>query len=221
MRKPPPDYTALEREAWKKNASQVVARLDDEEPNLLKRIALFVRRFGFPVHEVRRKIRSDSMFRAHFAIEPRRQGFHEKVASKWIQSIPGVRDFRVLPKSGRNAFYITSDGEVRQGLRKPPSKSLDFTWRSNGLQFYAAHKYTLEGGGNQDSQFNEMRSLLEHFQKAHADPDTVLFVIVDGPYYTDAKMVQLRRFVRSSPPFSYAVPIEDLPGTLKGLRKQD
>ena len=151
MRKPPPDYTALEHEAWKQNASQVVARLDEDEPNLLKRIATFVRRFGFHVHEVRQKILSDPMFRAHFAIEPRRQGFHEKIASKWIRSLPDISDFRVLPKSGRNAFYITSDGEVRQGLRKPPSKSLDFTWQADGRQFYAAHKYTLEGGGNQSA----------------------------------------------------------------------
>lgn len=221
MRKPPPDYTALEHEAWKKNASQVVARLDEDEPNLLKRIATFVRRFGFHVHEVRQKILSDPMFRAHFAIEPRRQGFHEKIASKWIRSLPDISDFRVLPKSGRNAVYITSDGEVRQGLRKPPSKSLDFTWQADGRQFYAAHKYTLEGGGNQDSQFNEMRSLLEHFQKAHADSNIVLFVIVDGPYYTDAKMDDLRRFARSSAPFSYAVPIEDLPDTLERLRESD
>lgn len=219
MRRPPPDYTALEHQAWRTNASQVIARLEGDEPNLGKRIATFVRRFGFRVPEVREKIRSDPMFRAHFAIEPRRQGFHERIAAEWIRSLPEVGDFRVLPKSGRNAVYITSDGEVRRGLRKPPAKSLDFTWRAEGHRCYAAHKYTLEGGGNQDSQFNEMRSLLEHFQKAHADADIVLVVIVDGPYYTDAKMEQLRRFVRSSAPFSYAVPIEDLPDTLRRLRE--
>ena len=219
MPDPPPDYPVIERSSWGKNASQVVERLDQKEPNLLKRIATFVRRFGFPDHDVRKKIRDDEMFRAHFAIEPRRQGIHEKAAAGWLRTLEGVTDFQVLPKSGRNAVYITGDGEVRWGMKSRPSKSLDFRWRSGTSVCYAAHKYTLEGGGNQDSQFLEMRSLLESFQKALASPTVVLFVIVDGPYFTDARIQDLRRFVRTSPPYSYATPITEVPALLAGLEE--
>ena len=221
MRKPPPDYTEIERAAWKTNASRVVQRLNQDEPNLRKRIASFVRRFDFRDGEVRRKIVRDELFRAHFAMEPRRQGIHEKAAAEWLRSLPEIHDFIVLRKSGPNAVYITGDGEVRKGLSKRPSKSLDFSWQTHGRQFYAAHKYTLEGGGNQDSQFIEMRNLLEHFQKANAAPDIVLLAIADGPYYTVAKMNDLRRFVRTSAPFSYALPIQDVPGILEELRETD
>lgn len=213
----PPDYAKIERESWAKNARAVERRLDEDEPNLRKRIATFVRRFGFRIEEVRRKIRGDEMFRAHFAMEPRRQGIHEKAAAAWIEALPGVEEFRILPKSGKNAVYITSDGELRPGLAKRPSKSLDFFWKFGDYEIHAAHKYTLEGGGNQDSQFIEMRNLLEMFQKASAGSREVLLVIVDGPYYTEAKMADLRRFLRNSPPFSFAIPIEEIPSVMEGL----
>ena len=149
------------------------------------------------------------MFAAIFAIEPRRQGMHETAAAEWIAGLPKIQDFKVLPKAGAQAVYVTSDGYVRKGMKV--GKSLDFTWRVGKTQFYAAHKYTKVGGGNQDSQFNEMRELLERFLRGTESASTVLVVIVDGPYYTEARMRTLRRFVRDRAPRSYAIPIEELP----------
>lgn len=147
----PPDYDVIERQMWRDNAQEVLARLDADEPNLLQRIETYVQRFGYTDSQVRSKIRSDPMFAAIFAMEPRRQGLHEKKAAEWLRELPTVREFATLPKSGKNALYVTSDGEVKLGrdLQNPPSKSLDFRWRTGDLTCYGMHKFTKVGGGNQ------------------------------------------------------------------------
>ena len=209
MRKLPPDYVAIERRMWLDNLNKVNSRLRTEEPNLSKRIATFIERFGFSTQAVQEKISSDGMFAANFAMEPRRQGIHEVAAAQWIREFSEVVDFVVLPKSGKNALYVTSDGYIQ--TKTPIGKSLDFRWRVEDKQFYAAHKYTKESGGNQDSQYYEMRALLERFQRGAEATSVVLVVIVDGPYYTTLKMDNLRRVARAQDPRSYVIPIEELP----------
>lgn len=213
MSKPPPDYDAIEKKLWKKNAGEVNARLDDNDPDLLQRIKTFIWRFGFGEHKVREKIQADKMFASHFAKEPRRQGFHEKVAAQWIKELDAVDNFQVLPKYGKNAYYITSDGEIRSDMDSRPSKSLDFRWDTGRTKFFAAHKYTKEGGGNQDSQFLEMKNLLLKFMVGAAE-GCVLLVIVDGPYYTETRMAELRHFARTNAPKSFAGAIQDVPSIL-------
>ena len=214
MPKPPPDYEGAEKGQWVENANDVARRVNENDKFLIRRIKLFVSRFRYSESEVERKIRKDCMFAAHFAKEPRRQGMHEKMASEWIKSLDNVNGFQTLPKSGSGAFHVTSDGEIRHNMSSSPSKSLDFKWTTRRTTFYASHKYTKEGGGNQDSQFKEVRLLLEHFQKG-AVRDTILMVIVDGAYYTNKKMDDLERFTRSSVPYSYALHIEDVPKILE------
>ena len=215
--KEPPDYDAIEREEWRKNALEIPEELISGSERLMERIRLFISRFGFPEPDVKEKVRTDSMFAAHFAKEPRRTGLHESMAADWIKTLPSISDFRVLPKSGKDAFYITSDGDIDKGIRgSRPGKSLDFIWHARGKTCYAMHKYTKEGGGNQDSQFKEMVSLLGNFLKCQ-DTSCVLFVIADGPYYIGKKMEQLRRYTRAHDPKSYALPIKELPGILETL----
>ena len=149
------------------------------------------------------------MFASYFAIEPRRQGLHENIAAQWLMEEPYINNFDPLPKSGRNAYYVTSDGEIRKGMPNPPGKSLDFKWRTGRTDFFAYHKYTKEGGGNQDSQYKEMRDALGRFQSS-GEINKVLLIIVDGPYYTPTKMNDLLRFVRDRPPQSYACQIEEV-----------
>ena len=214
MQKPPPDYEEIEQREWRENANKVVSRLDDGDRNLAKRIQTFLSRFGYPRNQVEEKIRSDRLFASHFALEPRRTGLHENVAAEWIKELDTVTNFETLPKSGRNAFYVTSDGEIRKGMEHPPTKSLDFKWVTGKTLFFATHKYTKESGGNQDSQYKEVRHLLELFQKANISGEIVIVAIVDGPYYTRRRMDDLRRFTRDRKPMSFAIAIEELPGLL-------
>lgn len=209
----PPNYDAIELEAWKENESMVLERFEKRESNIMKRIHTFIWRFGFPRDKVHEKIATDRLFAAHFAKEPRRTKLHERAAAEWLQETPRISGFETLPTSGRNAFYITSDGEIRKGMRNPPSKSLDFRWRTGETEFFASHKYTKESGGNQDSQFKEMVTLLDHFHNS-AEEEKALVIIVDGPYYMERRMGELLRFVRDRPPRSYACHIENVPQIL-------
>lgn len=213
--KPGPDYDEIEKQMWRENAASVAAEAGSGSTRLKKRIGLFIERFGFPVADVENKIKTDLMFAAWFAKEPRRMGFHEAAAAAWIRDLPLATGFRVLPKGGAKAIYITSDGNIHRGaLGNRPGKSLDFTWKTGKTACYAMHKYTKEGGGNQDSQFKEMVDLLRHFQSCN-EANIVLFVIADGEYYHGKRMLQLRNHTRTQPPRSYAIPIEDLPAILE------
>lgn len=209
----PPDYDAIEIEMWRENAQSVPSKLMAGDENIVRKMESYIWRFGYSFDVVFKKILHDSMFAAFFSKEPRRQGFHEKIAADWLKEESSIRNFQILPKSGKNAYYIDSDGGMRKGMRRAPSKSLDFRWTTGGIDFFASHKFTKEGGGNQDSQFKEMRDLLSKFQGS-AEIDKALIIIVDGPYYTEDKMADLRRFLRDRPPRSYACPIQDVPGIL-------
>lgn len=213
---PPPDYESIESAMWRDNAQQVVPRLNDSDADLAKRISTYIERFGYARETVEEKIRQDPMFAANFAKEPRRTSFHENAAAEWLGREMELTVDRLSP-AGNNAFYITGDGMVVTGLNREerkPSKSLDFCWNTHGNLFYAMHKYTKEGGGNQDSQFREMQDLLRNFQGATAH-NKILIVIVDGPYYTTQKMEVLQNLVRHVPPRSYAVPIEQVPSIIE------
>lgn len=207
----PPDYGGIEAAMWLENATQVIPRLDKKDSDLLKRIKTYASRFDYESHEVEEKIRTDTMFAATFTKEPRRQSFHESVAQEWLQRELKI-EIESLSAGGEKSVYVTSDGVVTPlpGERRKPSKSLDFRWIYKGVTFYAMHKYTKEGGGNQDSQFREMGDLLRNFQSA-SNPGIALIIIVDGAYYTKSKMDILRNLTRVHHPKSYAAHIENVP----------
>lgn len=217
LRIPPPDYEAIEQIAWRENARIVSSELQTNSERLLTRIHLFISRFGFTENAVKEKVRYDEMFAAHFAKEPRRTGLHERCAAEWIERLQTVINFRTLPKGGSGSIYVTGDGNIHHGvLGNRPGKSLDFTWTTGNTTCYAMHKYTKEGGGHQDSAHIEMVDLLRNFMSCN-ERTCVLFVIADGPYFHGAKMEDLRNHLRTSPPRSYAIPIEELPDILDTL----
>lgn len=164
----PPNYDAIEVEMWRENAENVVNSLNEQDTNLLKKIQTYSWRFGYTEQEIQDKIRNDRMFRAWFAKEPRRQGFHELVAGEYLKQFNIITNFEILHKGGDNAEYITSDGHIVDGKNlqdKAIAKSLDFKWVTKGIKCYASHKYTKESGGNQDSQYKEQLNLLRSFQR--------------------------------------------------------
>ncbi len=214
----PPDYAALETAEWRHNARAIPEELRTGSPRLLTRIRLFMARFGFLESEVKEKVRTDPMFAAHFAKEPRRTGLHERVAAQWIRALPLVHGFRVLPKDGAGAIYVTGDGNIHHGdLANRPGKSLDFTWTTGATTCYAMHKYTKQEGGTQDQANIEMTTILRNFQSCNVRT-CALFVVVDGPYWAGARIQALRDHLRTSAPKSYAIPIEDLPAILDTYR---
>lgn len=214
-RRPPPDYEQIEAELWKKSVEAIDGEVARKDDRLMRRVRTFVNRFGYGSKRVIAKIDRDKMFAANFVKEPRRTNFAENAALEWLQGDRRVQNIVKLRASGEDALYITSDGSIGPYLKKPkPSKSIDFRWTTGDYTVYAAHKYTKEGGGNQDSQFNEIRTQLANFQKGAEDRHTVFLAIVDGPYYTPNRLNQLRQVTRPQPPYSNAMPIQEIPDYL-------
>ena len=78
------------------------------------------------------------------------------------------------------------------------------------------HKYTKEGGGNQDSQYKEMVELMKRFLQCR-DRDITLLIIVDGDYYQkneETRLNELKHNQRYTPPKSYALSIGELPALI-------
>ncbi|MDE2775262.1 MAG: hypothetical protein OXI77_04890 [Chloroflexota bacterium] len=151
------------------------------------------------------------------AREGRRQNIHEKHAGEFIMRMNHVSAFEKLPSKGPNALYLNRDGQLvtrRQLGRAPnPSKSLDFRWMTNGIKCFAAQKYTKEGGGNQDSQFNELELLLRNYLQ-RTNNGMALFALVDGAYYNEDRLKQLDALVRERRPRSYVTSVNSLQGIL-------
>lgn len=218
----PPDYDAIEIQMWRENAANVVANLDEQDKNLLKKIQTYRWRFGYSEVEIHDKIRKDEMFRSWFAKEPRRQGFHEIIAGEYLKQFDLISDFQILNKGGDLAEYITSDGHIIDGKNlqdQAIAKSLDFKWKTLHIQCYASHKYTKESGGNQDSQYKEQLSLLRSFQK-RTRGDIAFFVICDGKFYNESRMEHLCSLTRQYKPYSFACHIEHVIGKLSWMTAQ-
>ena len=217
--RPPPDYKDIEQKAWRENAQSVVKELQQDERNLLNKIATYVEKFGYSESEVREKIQNDEMFAAHFAIDPKRQRLHEKIADDWLNKTDGIKSFKKLSPSGENSWHVTSDGKIQQGERSEPGKLLDFRWIAGGITYFASHKYTEESGGAQGSHFEQMYNLLKKFQKCR-ETNHVLIVIVDGSYYTEKRMQELRQIINDHDPRSFAVHIEEVPDIINRLHNE-
>ena len=216
---PPPDYEVIEGIEWKNAQVEVACEAKNPTKRLLKRITTFISRFGYLQDDVLTKIENDHMFAAHFAKEPRRTGLHETIAAQWIGELPHVENFKVLPKSGNASIKVSSDGNIVKTLESQniPGKSLDFMWATGDKIFYAMHKYTKEGGGNQDSQYQEMVELMKRFIHCR-DESVVLLVIVDGEYYQEnnaRRLSVLQSHQRTQAPKSYALTIGDIPKLLE------
>lgn len=155
------------------------------------------------------------MFAAKFSREPRRMNIFEKEAANWIEQLTDVRSFKKLAAYVKNAYYVNGDGCIVKGIKKAPTKSLDFYWETGSYRFYATHKLIRESGGHQDGSFREVRHAMELFQKAGAEDNMVFVAIMDGPYFNDTKMNDLNRFSRQQEPKSIALNIGKLSNLLR------
>ena len=211
----PLDFDAIEHELNLANLREMATEVPQRSERLAKRIAHFSAQFDIPEDDFWLWLDIDPTgpLGAVLAREARRQNVHENAAVEYLKRLENVEGFQKLPSIGNNARYINSSGQVvtklQLGGSRPPSKSLDFRWRTGTVTCYAAQKYTKEVGGNQDNQFNEVERLLQDYQKRTAN-DTALFVLVDGPYYTKQKLDQLRSLTRNQSPYSYVSSINAL-----------
>lgn len=213
------DFESLEREINLQNLDAVKQEISCRSKRLRKRILHFSEQFGIPEQRYWDALEADPMgpLASTLAAEARRQNIHEKHAAAFIAQMDFVTDFVKLPPTGPNALYLNRDGQdvTRRQLGKAPkpSKSIDFQWNTRGMRCLAAQKYTKEGGGTQDNQFNELEQLLRNFAQRTYN-QMALFILVDGAYYTEERLNLLQGLVRLQPPKSYVTSVNDLQNLL-------
>ncbi len=61
-------------------------------------------------------------------------------------------------------------------------KSIDFEWEVGAFKFFASHKYTKDGGGAQDNQYEDIQNFLRHTRDCNLK-NTIFLAICDGEYY--------------------------------------
>ena len=209
------DFDAIERVQNRKNLSDVGPEIIDRSRRLQERIRHFSSQFGIAEELYWEALERDpdGPMASVLAKEARRQNIHEKAAAEFVGRLDKASYFQKLPSHGPDAFYINTDGQVvagrTLGSARKPSKSLDFSWRTGGIHCLASQKYTKVGGGNQDSQFNEIETLLRNFQ-GRTNNSVALFALVDGDYYTEERINRLRSLCRTTTPRSYVTGVNSL-----------
>ena len=177
------DYKKNYHEAVILNLDQVRALVLNNDRDMEIKITNYSNKYDLPILFIRNKILKDNIFANQFAKDPSKQTFHQNLASDFISSLEGVKDFKTLPANGKNALYII-DGKLgkENEIVKGTSKSIDFYWRFNGYECYAAHKYTDVDGGSQDNQYTDLIDFLKNASLSK-EKKTIFFAIGDGDYY--------------------------------------
>ena len=215
----PPQHLDFEEVESQRNLGNLAAMewdIANREEGLTERIAHYSERFGIPPREFWNALDRDPSgpLAAVLATDARRQNIHEEAAAAYIEQLAYLEDFERLQRHGGGVSFIEQDGQIitrnQLARRAPrPSEAIDFRWRTGRTTCYAAQKYTREGGGNQDSRFDETIRLLSNFRQHHTNGNA-LVVVVDGPYYDDDRLEQLQALVRDDSPRSYVASINDL-----------
>lgn len=183
----PFDYEQKYREAYAENVLRIAETL--ESGKIDRKIENFCELHGFSVAELHAEIVRNKFLAAVFALNPNKQNFYETVAAKYIKELSCVDDFRKLPSS---ALYIIggrllSREEAKRVTRQNRStrrdhKTVDFSWMCNGIQFYAAHKYTKQEGGAQVNQYHDLQTFVRE-SVSNLDDNVHFIAIADGSFY--------------------------------------
>lgn len=116
--------------------------------------------------EVEQSILVDRVAASHFIKDPGKQNISEKLA---IQ-ILGVEK---LPSAGKKSIRFNDEGDI-VSTAVGNTKSADFLYKS----YYATQKYTVNFGGAQDNQRNDVIDFLKRGSIKHR-----VAAIVDGEYW--------------------------------------
>ena len=171
------------------NAEQVRMCLNADW--LLTKITAYATRQGLEPELLIHKVRTDDLFALTFAKDPGKQSMHQRLAQNALIQLGCFDEFRLLPQSGKQAYFVSKDGIPLTGYDAKESKQLgkavDFFWvhrRSIGtLHAYASHKYTKEEGGAQDNQASDLENFMERARGKSTPDNHVFYALCDGQYY--------------------------------------
>lgn len=176
-------YREEYKKAVKNNINALLKEIDGQD--MIDKISNWANKFEYTFDEVRGKILEDEMFQCVFIKEPSRQNLYEKLAGKYIESLEIVENFKFLSSGGKDAKYMIN-GKMFKGCdlegQAKDTKSIDFQWTVGNWEFYATHKYTKDGGGAQDNQYEDVQKFLHNTRDCNIK-NTIFLAICDGEYY--------------------------------------
>lgn len=187
---PPPDYDLVG--AWQANIRQVQKAWNSDW--VKDKIARHLQRTeGHQdpdrVLAIAHKIQHDPDLASHYCKNPGRQSSHQTIFAQWLARLPEglVSHPQALPSRGPHSLHVFG-GKIfafETSSDRPEGangKSIDFVWKTHGLEIYATHKFTGDEGGAQDNQYHDVqRFLLE--ARPNTQPHQRFVAICDGPYY--------------------------------------
>ena len=178
------DYDSIYKEALIANSKEVRGLVLSNDPGMEYKTSNYSEKYNIPKKFLIHRILKDPIFANQFAKDPAKQSIHQRTAGNYIKSLNCVESFIQLPAGGPNARYICSDGIIRIGkkLKNDTVKSIDFYWRYDEKEYYAAHKYTKDEGGAQDNQYKDLIDFLSNAAKSNY-PNIYFLAIGDGPFY--------------------------------------
>ena len=179
-----PDYGMVD--AYRENINKVMDKPSDRK----EFVRNWAERTGTSFEIAWHEFCTNEMAAKFFAIDPRRQNKHEKIASAWIKQIPTIKNFKKLPSKGPGSLYL-KDGRILKPEDKTNDenpKSIDFVWtiefdKVQSLSFYASHKHTDENGGSQDNQYADLKEFTREAACLTKERGYRLLSLADGFYY--------------------------------------
>ena len=178
-------YKEEYKNAVKKNTKEVLANIESKE--MAEKISNWANKFEYSFEEIKKKILTDEIFACIFIKEPSRQNLYQKLASQYISSLPKIVDFKMPAerKTRKMAKYMVN-GKMFKGVelegQAKDIKSIDFEWKVEDHTFFASHKYTKDGGGVQDNQYEDIQNFLRHARDCNIK-NAIFLAICDGDYY--------------------------------------
>ena len=165
------------RKARLKNIEEL--RTDIDKAWVNAKIANHVKLFDGIIteQEVKNEILTSMVVASKFCKDPGRQNISEKLAAK-------VLNLDKLPAMGKNCIRFNDNGDiVSESVGN--TKSADFLY--NG--YYATQKYTMEKGGAQDNQRNDVIDFLKRGSQKYK-----VAAIVDGAYWDEWREILKEEF---------------------------
>jgi hypothetical protein len=182
---------------YDKKRQAILARIREEEGSFpksretlsnaqLEKIENHAIRFGHEVDEVLQSVLADSVaFRAIVGKNPSRMDYYEDSLVEYLESLEPVKQASKLPKGGKGAFHL-DNGSIKQGVKTKFVKSLDILVEfKNGKHIWLIHKYTVEGGGAQDSAFRDAELTLQEALGPGNIAKVNVAAVLDGAYYQE------------------------------------
>jgi hypothetical protein len=137
----------------------------------------------FTYEDIQNEILHSDIVASLFAKDPSKQNISEKMVEELLK-------IKKLPASGKNCIRFNQAGEIVSTSAPSHTKSADFIVNDA----YITQKYTMETGGAQDNQYDDVVSFLTCGSQQYK-----VGALVDGLYWENGKRQELINYFKDNP----------------------